>query len=86
MEHRADGAEVVGVLGDGHVLRRAGAVGQRGVVGAEADGDGGDGAGDGGHGATRHPRRPARVVAAVAAEDDVGGAGVVGKVESLQPN
>ena len=51
------------------MLRRAGAVGQRGVVGAEADGDG-----------------PARVVAAVAAEDDVGGAGVVGKVESLQPN
>ena len=77
LEERADGAEVVLVLGEGHVLERAGAVGQRGVVGAEEDGDCRDGAGDAGDGAARHTRRPARVVAAVAAQHDVGGAGVV---------
>jgi hypothetical protein len=77
LEEREDGAEVVLVLGEGHVLERTGAVGQRGVVGAEEDGDGRDRAGDAGHGAAGDPRRPARVVAAVAAQHDVGGAGVV---------
>lgn len=75
------GEEVVPVLRERDVLERAGAAGEGGVVGAEADGDGGRRrrrprrAGD--DGARGDHGRPPRVVAAVPAQHDVGGARVV---------
>ena len=70
LEVAADGAEVGLVLVERHVLVRLHLVGQRGVVGAEEDGDGRR-VRRALHGPRQHLERPPRVVPAEAAQHHV---------------
>jgi len=70
LEVAADGAEVGQVLVERHVLVRLHLVGQRGVVGADEDGDGRR-VRRALHGPRQHLERPPRVVPAEAAQHHV---------------